>query len=86
MRLVSISKNKSSIAVAPNKLSFVDGSYPLSRFLNIYIVRSPGEKLDLPIMDFLKFVLSKDGQKIATSQGLLNLDLQTLNQELGKLN
>jgi phosphate transport system substrate-binding protein len=38
------------------------GNYPLARYLNIYLNKPPGKPLDLPILEFVKYVLSKDGQ------------------------
>jgi len=43
--------------------------YPLARVLYIYINKKPGEKLDTLTLEFLKFVLSKEGQEIVAKDG-----------------
>ena len=41
------------------------GKYPLSRFLYIYVNRKPGAPLDPLRQEFLKYVLSREGQIVA---------------------
>ncbi len=47
----------------------VSGEYPLSRVLWIYINRPPGEPMDALVREFLKFVLSREGQAIVEKSG-----------------
>ncbi len=42
----------------------LSGDYPLARFLIVYVNKKPGEPLDKLTLEFLKFVLSKQGQMI----------------------
>lgn len=42
----------------------LEGTYPLARFLFIYVNKKPGAPLDKLTAEFLKFVLSKEGQEI----------------------
>jgi phosphate transport system substrate-binding protein len=42
--------------------STYSGQYPLSRYLYIYLNRNPKQTLDTVTAEFLKYVLSKDGQ------------------------
>ncbi|RFC46857.1 MAG: phosphate transport system substrate-binding protein [Verrucomicrobia bacterium] len=42
----------------------LDGSYPLARFLYVYVNRNPALPMDKLTSEFLKFVLSKAGQEI----------------------
>lgn len=54
---------------APEYENCLDGSYPLARFHLIYINKAPGKPLDTTTIEFLKFVLSKQGQKIGIKDG-----------------
>ena len=63
----------------------VSGRYPLSRFLYVYVNRRPGQALDPLVLEFLKFVLSKEGQEIVIKDGYLPLSAAIVNEELNKL-
>jgi phosphate transport system substrate-binding protein len=61
------------------------GKYPLSRFLYVYVNRAPGKPLDPLTEQFLRFVLSRDGQEVVVKDGYLPLKADTVLQELAKL-
>ncbi|MCU0241333.1 MAG: PstS family phosphate ABC transporter substrate-binding protein [Vicinamibacteria bacterium] len=64
----------------------VGGKYPLSRFLYVYVNRTPGKALDPLVREFLKFVFSKEGQEIVIKDGYLPLSAAVVREELAKLN
>lgn len=45
------------------------GEYPLSRFLYVYVNKEPNKALDPLTAEFLKFVLSREGQQIVVKDG-----------------
>lgn len=45
------------------------GDYPLARFLYIYLNYKPGEKLDPLRAEFIKYVLSRQGQQVTIKDG-----------------
>jgi phosphate transport system substrate-binding protein len=45
------------------------GDYPLARFLIVYVNKKPGQSLDPLTLEFLKFVLAKQGQMIVEKDG-----------------
>jgi phosphate transport system substrate-binding protein len=47
-----------------NYANALSGDYPMARFLIVYVNKKPGEPLDKLTLEFLKFVLSKEGQMI----------------------
>lgn len=51
----------------------LDGSYPLSRTLFVYINKHPNRKLDPLQTEFLKMVLSKQGQEVVVRDGYIPL-------------
>jgi phosphate transport system substrate-binding protein len=61
------------------------GKYPLNRFLYIYINRAPGKPLDPLTKEFIKFVLSKEGQEVVVKDGYLPLSTEIVRQELAKI-
>jgi phosphate transport system substrate-binding protein len=61
------------------------GRYPLSRFLYIYVNKAPGKPLDPLVREFLKLVLSKEGQEVVVKDGYLPLSAALVAEELKKL-
>ena len=51
----------------------LSGDYPLARFLIVYVNKKPGEALPKAELEFLKFVLSKEGQAIVEKDGYFPL-------------
>lgn len=61
------------------------GKYPLSRFLYVYVNKHPNKPLSPIEAEFLKMVLSKDGQKIVEKDGYVPLSSKMATIELKKL-
>ncbi len=61
------------------------GKYPLNRFLSLYINRAPGKPLDPLTREFVKFILSREGQEVVVKDGYLPLSADVVKQELAKL-
>ena len=61
------------------------GNYPLARFLYVYVNRAPGKPLDPLVAEFLKLVLSKEGQEVVVKDGYFPLPAKIEQEELGKL-
>jgi phosphate transport system substrate-binding protein len=62
------------------------GNYPLSRFLYVYVNKAPNKPLDPMVREYLKFVLSQEGQQTVVKDGFLPLTAKTVQEELAKLN
>jgi phosphate transport system substrate-binding protein len=61
------------------------GKYPMSRFLYVYINKDPKKPVDPLTREFLKFVLSKEGQEIVVKDGFLPLTAKMEAEEIAKL-
>jgi phosphate transport system substrate-binding protein len=60
--------------------------YPLSRYVYIFVNRPPGKPLEPKVKEFLKAVLSRDGQDIVAKEGVyIPLTPQVVREELAKL-
>jgi len=59
--------------------------YPLARPLLLYVVKDPNKGMDPLTREFLKFILSKEGQEIVVKDGYLPLPAAVVKQELAKL-
>jgi phosphate transport system substrate-binding protein len=69
VRAVALAKSDKDKLVEPTFDNALSGSYPLGRMLYIYVGKKPGEPLPPLVKEFLKFVLSKDGQEIVVKDG-----------------
>ena len=61
------------------------GNYPLSRFLYVYLNRAPGKPLDPLTREFVKLVLSKEGQEVVIKDGYFPIPASVVKEELGKI-
>ncbi len=72
--------------IVPSRQSFQDRSYPLVRSLYIYLNRKPGTPVDPKLKEFLRYVLSREGQQAVAANGnYLPLPAQTVQEQLRKL-
>ncbi len=69
VRAVALGKTENDKLVEPTFENAINGSYPLGRTLYIYVAQKPGEPLPPLVKEFLKFVLSKQGQEIVINKG-----------------
>jgi len=61
------------------------GTYPLARFLYVYVNRAPGKALDPLTREFVKLVLSKEGQEVVVKDGYFPLPASIVKEELNKI-
>ena len=61
------------------------GTYPISRYLYIYVNRAPGEPLDPLVKQFLLYVISDEGQQAVVKDGFVPLLPEIVDVELKKL-
>ena len=82
---LSDEKKNGGAAFAASYENALNGKYPLSRFLYIYINKDPKKPMDPLTREFLRFVLSKEGQEIVVKDGFLPLTAKMETDELAKL-
>jgi phosphate transport system substrate-binding protein len=59
--------------------------YPLSRYLNLYVVKNPTKPMDPLVKEFIKYIMSYEGQEIVVKDGYLPLPYDVVREELKKL-
>jgi phosphate transport system substrate-binding protein len=64
----------------------LSGKYPLARHLYVYFNAAPNKPLDPLVREFLKFVVSREGQEIVVKDGYLPIPAKVVGEELAKLN
>ena len=63
----------------------MSGDYPLARFLIVYVNKSPNEPIDKLTYEFVRFVLSKEGQEIVAKDGYYPLPAEAAAEVLASL-
>ena len=72
--------------VAPTVESVYLHTYPLSRYIYIYVNKAPGKPLEPEVKEFLRVVLSYQGQSVVAHEGVFMPLLPTVvHEELAKL-
>ncbi len=85
VKTLSIAKKEGEAFVPATEENAITGKYPLARFLYIYVNKAPNKPL-LPLeREFLRMVLSKQGQEVVVKDGYIALPTAVLEKELTKL-
>ena len=72
--------------VEPTKENAWKRSYPLARYTNLALNRRPGQPIDPKILEFVRYILSRDGMAAVVREGsYLPLNPELLREQLRKL-
>lgn len=73
--------------VMPSEETVMDRSYPLTRVITMFLNKPPGLRIDAKVEEFMRFILSSEGQSIVREKGhgYLPLVPQFAQRELDKL-
>ena len=86
VKALRLSSKVGEPAISDDAENVLAGKYPLSRFLFVYINRAPNQPIDPLTREFLRYVLSKEGQEIVVKDGYLPIPARVIAEELAKLN
>jgi phosphate transport system substrate-binding protein len=81
VRAIPLAKDDKSPLVEPTFPNALKGAYPLGRTLYIYVAKKPGEPMPKLVEEFLKFVLSHEGQEIVVKDGYGPLPAKVVDQQ-----
>lgn len=82
VRALPLRKTDKSLAVEPTFANTLDRTYPLGRSLFIYINRHPKQPLPRLVQEFLRYVLSTEGQRVVVKDGYGALPDKMINKQL----
>jgi phosphate transport system substrate-binding protein len=82
VRAIPLAKNDKSPLVEPTFANAMKGAYPLGRTLYVYVAKKPDEPMPKLIEEFLKFVLSQEGQEIVEKDGYGPLPTKVVDKQL----
>ncbi|GGI73667.1 PstS family phosphate ABC transporter substrate-binding protein [Shewanella gelidii] len=83
VKAVAIAKKGKKYIAATND-NAANGTYPLSRYLYVYVNKHPNKDLAPMDREFLRYVLSKQGQQIVEKDGYVSLPRSVVAKDLGK--
>jgi len=86
VRVVSLAKSKGQEWVQPTVENTLNRHYPLARFLYVYVNKDPKKPLAPLVLEFVKMMLSKQGQEIVSKNGYIPLSAKMVKKTLKKLN
>ena len=85
LRAVPVARDANGPAIEINAETASSGRYPLTRYMYIRLRRTPGQPLPAPIKEFLRYVLSRQGQSPIPYSGYFPLNAGEVKEELAKL-
>ncbi|MCB1044543.1 MAG: phosphate ABC transporter substrate-binding protein [Acidobacteria bacterium] len=84
VKTLKLSKGDGEVFAA-NADNVLSGDYPLGRLLYIYVAKKPNEELPAVIVEFIKYVLSKEGQQVVVKDGYIPLPATVAEKQLNLL-
>ncbi len=85
VKAIALAKKDGQPAYGPTYENVLDGKYPLGRMLYLYVAKQPNKPLPKMIEEFLKFVLSREGQETVVKDGYLPLPAKVAQKQLDLL-
>lgn len=85
VRALPLAKGGSSNYVEATPETAISGKYPLARFLYVYVNKHPNKALSPLEGEFLKLVLSKEGQEVVVKDGYIPLPAKVADKTIKAL-
>jgi phosphate transport system substrate-binding protein len=86
VKVVPLADKEGDPFLDPNVENVYSHKYPLSRYVYIFVNRPPGKPLEPKVKEFLRLVLSREGQDVVAKEGVyIPLTPEVVREELTKL-
>ena len=85
VRAVPLTKKVGGEFIEANADNAVTGAYPLSRFLYVYVNKAPNKALSPLEREFVKLVMSRQGQEVVVKDGYIPLPAKVVAKTLTQL-
>jgi len=86
VRAIALTKKPGKPFIAATPENAANKTYPLSRYLYVYVNKAPNKPLAPLEREFVKLMLSKEGQQIVIKDGYVPLSAKFVKKQLAKLN
>jgi len=85
VKAVPLSKKTDGDKIAATSENAISGKYPLARFLYVYVNKAPGKPLSPLESEFIKMVLSTQGQQVVVKDGYIPLPVKVADKALASI-
>lgn len=85
VRALPLARRNGDALVAPSAENALSGAYPLSRLLYVYVNKPPTGAMRPLVAEFLRMILSADGQRLVEKDGYISLPAELALETLGQL-
>lgn len=85
VKMVALAKKGSTTFVDATPENAINGTYPLTRYLYVYVNKKPNQPLAPLDNEFIKMVLSKTGQQVVIKDGYIPLPAKVVDKVLATL-
>ena len=85
VKALALAPKTGAAPVAATPEHVYDGTYPLARFLFVYINRDPDKPADPLVREFVTFIFSKEGQEVVIKDGYLPVPAAVAQEEIAKI-
>ena len=85
IRMVPLAKKEGQPFVEAKPENALNGTYPLTRYLYVYVNKKPNQPLPPLENEFMKMVLSKAGQQVVIKDGYIPLPAKIVDKVLATL-
>ncbi|MFS0825237.1 phosphate ABC transporter substrate-binding protein PstS [Pseudomonas phoenicis] len=85
VKTVPLAKKDGGEFIEDNEENALNGKYPLSRFLYVYVNKAPNKPLAPLDAEFIKLVLSQAGQQVVVKDGYIPLPAKVVEKTLNDL-
>jgi len=84
VKAVALSKGDSAVVEATSE-NAISGDYPLARFLYVYVNKAPNKPMSPLESEFIRMVLSTQGQKVVVKDGYIPLPSKVADKALASI-
>ena len=85
VKALPLSKKSDGEKIAATSENAISGDYPLARFLYVYLNKAPGKPLSPLESEFIRMVLSTQGQKVVVKDGYIPLPSKVADKALASI-
>jgi phosphate transport system substrate-binding protein len=85
VRIVPLASSDGLPYVLPTEETTSDGTYPLTRQLYLYVNQKPGEAMNPALLEFLRYVNSREGQDTVVRAGAYRLPMNEMEKNRSRL-